>query len=164
MSGVRDIPFGIIKYALLVSLIQPQWAVISYLVVFLACRQSTQSTQAFAYLDELDHRGLPNTYGANFNDHVPPVGCHLGLKTDIIMRYGLCPTIALVWLSVPFTDVALSMGESADNQAAISSDHLLDNKTTAVVAVEEVEYHWVTNVTIGGQRVILCIDTGSSPL
>ncbi|KAI4190730.1 MAG: hypothetical protein L6R41_000592 [Letrouitia leprolyta] len=35
---------------------------------------------------------------------------------------------------------------------------------TALVPVAEVDSHWITNVTVGGQTVTLCIDTGSSPL
>ncbi|KAL8638550.1 MAG: hypothetical protein Q9228_004300, partial [Teloschistes exilis] len=34
---------------------------------------------------------------------------------------------------------------------------------TAIIPVQEVENHWTANVSIGGQQVVLCIDTGSTP-
>ena len=35
---------------------------------------------------------------------------------------------------------------------------------TALIPLTEVDYHWIADVSIGGQSVLLCVDTGSSPL
>ncbi|KAL9007455.1 MAG: hypothetical protein Q9173_007280 [Seirophora scorigena] len=38
-----------------------------------------------------------------------------------------------------------------------------EGSSTASISVQEVDYHWVTNVSIGGQPVVLTLDSGSSP-
>ncbi|KAI4115497.1 MAG: hypothetical protein LQ345_003908, partial [Seirophora villosa] len=38
-----------------------------------------------------------------------------------------------------------------------------EGRPTASISVQEIDYHWVTNVSIGGQTVVLTIDSGSSP-
>lgn len=34
----------------------------------------------------------------------------------------------------------------------------------AAISLQEDDHHWIVNVSIGGQSVLLCVDTGSSLL
>ncbi|CAO1596797.1 hypothetical protein XANCAGTX0491_000627 [Xanthoria calcicola] len=73
-------------------------------------------------------------------------------------------TSLLLWLSLPYTALALPPSNNGDHFFAPQSSGSEQAKTTAFIPVQEVDYHWVANVSIGGQEVLLCIDTGSSPL
>ncbi|KAL8728490.1 MAG: hypothetical protein Q9181_005333 [Wetmoreana brouardii] len=55
------------------------------------------------------------------------------------------------------------LSQSSDNSTKLLNDTSQGN-LTAIIPVQELDYHWTTNVTLGGQQVLLCVDTGSSTL
>lgn len=70
----------------------------------------------------------------------------------------------LFWLVVS-ADCSAILNSNIDRRKSSSQlTGLSPAERTASVLVQEVDNHWISNVTIGGQTVLLCIDTGSSPL
>lgn len=69
-------------------------------------------------------------------------------------------TPLLVWLSMPLTALSLVTPGNGD----LLSAHQLNSPTWLKIPVQEVENHWIAKIFIGGQEVLLCVDTGSSPL
>ncbi|KAI4260753.1 MAG: hypothetical protein LQ352_000145 [Teloschistes flavicans] len=67
--------------------------------------------------------------------------------------------LVLSWLARPSLAVALDTRDHLMAGGRLE-DH---SHLTAIIPVQEVQYHWTTNVSIGGQQVLLCIDTGSTP-
>lgn len=70
-------------------------------------------------------------------------------------------TCVLVLLWVLRASVTVAFATHEDILARVRLEDR-GSHLTAIVPVQEVEYHWTTNVSIGGQQVILCIDTGST--
>lgn len=86
------------------------------------------------------------------------------LSTIVTMLLDRWETSLLLSLSLPYTAFALPPSNNGDHFFAPQSSGSDPAKTTTFIPVQEVDYHWVANVSIGGQEVLLCIDTGSSPL
>ena len=70
----------------------------------------------------------------------------------------------LLWLSLPCTTSTITIPSNNAQVSARQSSVLEQAKTTASIPVQQIESLWVANVSIGGQEVLLCVDTGSSPL
>lgn len=80
------------------------------------------------------------------------------------MLLDLWETLLLLWLSLPYTASALPTSSNGDDLSARQLSGSDQAKKTSIIPVQEVDSHWVAKVSIGGQEVLLCIDTGSSPL
>lgn len=58
----------------------------------------------------------------------------------------------------------MALAKRDDNSTEDTLNDTVRHDWTAIVPVQEIDYHWTATVSIGGQPVVLCIDTGSSPL
>ncbi|KAI4270513.1 MAG: hypothetical protein L6R38_007112 [Xanthoria sp. 2 TBL-2021] len=76
------------------------------------------------------------------------------------MLLDLWETLLLLWLSLPYTASALPTSSNGDDLSARQLSGSDQAKKTSIIPVQEVDSHWVAKVSIGGQEVLLCIDTG----
>ena len=67
--------------------------------------------------------------------------------------------------SISFVSAFIKDNDATKDAQPVHASHgSATGNLSAVVSVEEIDYHWTTNVSLGGQLVRLCVDTGSSPL